>query len=69
MGALSIWHIIIILLFLGLFALGVLSIAKILRRMGFSGWWTVVALIPFVSIIGLWMLANKKWPAFDKSAD
>ena len=66
MGPLSIWHIIIILLFVFLIAF---PISKILNRMGFNGWWTVIGFIPLVSIVGLWVLANKEWPAFSKSTD
>jgi hypothetical protein len=36
---------------------------RILHRMGYSGWWIALySLIPFGLIIGLWILAFKKWP-------
>jgi hypothetical protein len=33
-----------------------------LKRIGFSRWWVVVALIPYVNVVGLWILAFVKWP-------
>lgn len=37
--------------------------AKILSRMGFSGWWILLAFVPIANIIGIWILATKPWPA------
>jgi H+/Cl- antiporter ClcA len=37
-------------------------LSKVLRRMGYSGWWAIVFLIPFGALIGLWVLAFAKWP-------
>jgi hypothetical protein len=36
---------------------------KILRRMGFSGWWVLIAVISPLNIVALWVLAYAKWPA------
>ncbi|WP_322994154.1 hypothetical protein [Castellaniella sp.] len=36
--------------------------AKILARMGFSGWWVLLAFVPVANIIGIWILATKPWP-------
>lgn len=60
MGTFSIWHWLIVIIFA--VAIGVPS-AKILSRAGRSRWWTVVALIPYVNIIGLWVFAFTRWPA------
>ena len=35
---------------------------RILQRMGFSPFWSVVALIPFANLIGLWVVATVPWP-------
>ena len=40
-------------------------IVTILRRMGFSGWWTLLCFVPFGSIVGLWILSRVRWPKFD----
>ena len=47
-------------------ALMLYPIARILRRTGHSGWWTLVALIPVVNWICVWVLAFVHWPAVDK---
>ena len=59
MGSLSIWHWIVVLLFL---VLPGYPIARILNRLGYSGWWTIVAFITPLNLIGLWVLAFKRWP-------
>ena len=38
-------------------------VSKVLRKAGFSGWWTVIAFIPLVNIIGLWVFAIRPWPS------
>ncbi|ODP34046.1 hypothetical protein [Pandoraea sp. ISTKB] len=35
---------------------------RILRRLGFSPWLTVLAFIPIVNIISLWLLSYANWP-------
>ena len=44
-----------------LFVLGYPA-SRVLKRIGFSRWWIVVALIPYVNVVGLWILAFVKWP-------
>jgi len=53
MGSMNLWHWFILIFFI--VALGV-PIAKILGRLGFSKWWTIVYFIPFVntSAFGYW---------------
>jgi predicted PurR-regulated permease PerM len=55
----SVWHWVIV----GI-ALAVLGypIARILKRLGFSRWWVVVALFPYLNVVGLWILAFVRWP-------
>lgn len=56
----SIWHwIVTIILWWLLFGW---PCAKVLKRAGFSGWWTILSLIPFANIIGLWIFATTRWP-------
>ena len=53
----------------GVFALTVFiiglywPIVKIVRRAGFSGWWSLLFFVPLGIILGLWLLALKRWPA------
>lgn len=44
-------------------------ISKILRRMGFSGWWAVLSFIPLANFIGLWIIAVTPWPGFQRSGN
>lgn len=41
--------------------------AIILRRLGFSRWWVILAMLPYANIVGLWVLAFVRWPALDRS--
>jgi hypothetical protein len=59
MSGLSIWHWIVVLLYVSIL---VIPIARILRRIGMSGWWSVIAIIPLLNLIGLWILAFVSWP-------
>ncbi|MGC7403873.1 hypothetical protein ACPWR0_13860 [Pandoraea pneumonica] len=48
-------------LLVGLVLLGI-PIWRILTRLGFSPWLTVLAFIPVVNIISLWLLSYANWP-------
>jgi hypothetical protein len=69
MGAMSWLHWLIIavpfLLLVGV-PLGVPA-ARILKRAGFSPWWCLVAIVPLVNLLALWVFAFVDWPALDKS--
>ena len=64
MGGLSIWHWLIVVFFVVVLSI---PIARILRRIGYSRWWTIVYFIPFVNIVGIWILAYSRWPAVDRT--
>lgn len=65
MNGASIWHWIIILLLV----LPMLwATARILRRLGFSGWWCLAILVPFGNIVGLVVLAWVRWPVEQDAA-
>jgi hypothetical protein len=59
MGGSSIWHWLIVLLWI--FGIG-MPIAKILGRLGYSKALTILAFVPLVNIIALWFLASGSWP-------
>jgi len=40
----------------------IVPVAKVLRRVGFSGWWSILALVPLVNFVALWFFAFMKWP-------
>ena len=54
MQSISIWHGLFVISFI--VALSI-PISRILTRIGYSKWWTIVYFIPFVNIIGIWILA------------
>ena len=43
-----------------------IPIASILHRAGHSRWWTIVAFVPFLNLIGLWVFAFSHWPNVSK---
>jgi ABC-type spermidine/putrescine transport system permease subunit I len=59
MESMSIWHGLIVLICL--LVLGY-PIARILKRLGYSAWWVIIAFIPFANFIGLWVLSFVEWP-------
>jgi hypothetical protein len=38
-------------------------VANILHRAGRSRWWTILAFVPLVNLIGLWVFAFTRWPS------
>lgn len=45
------------------FCLIILSpVIKILRRAGYSEWWSLLLFVPVANIIGLWCFAYARWP-------
>jgi len=58
-GYWSIWHWILFAVFA---ALVLYPIGRILARIGFSPFWSVIALIPLVNLVGLWIVALVDWP-------
>jgi len=65
MDTLSPWH---WLITLGILALIGFPIAKILQRLGISRWWTIMAFLPLLNLIGLWALSAVRWPKLDQQS-
>lgn len=59
MGAFSIWHIAILVVCAALF---VIPACRIFSRAGLGGGWGLLAAIPIVNIVLLWVLAFAEWP-------
>ena len=59
MGALSIWHWLIVI---GVVFLICYPIGRILKRIGYSAWWALLWILPLVNLIALWVFAYKRWP-------
>ena len=56
---LSIWHWLIILIVLLVY---IAPAALILRKAGYSPWWCLVLIVPFLNVIGIWVFAIARWP-------
>jgi len=41
----------------------IVAIIRILRRLGFSPWWVLLAFVPIANVIGLWNLSKMPWQA------
>jgi hypothetical protein len=52
----------------GINAIILLPIAKIVRRTGYSGWWSLLFFTGPGLVVGLYLLAYCRWPAFDPPA-
>ena len=59
METISIWHWLIVILFIVIFAI---PVARILQRAGYSRWWTVLWFVPLFNVVGLWAFAFSRWP-------
>ena len=44
----------------------VLPVAVVIGKAGYSRWWVILALIPMVNLIALWVFAFSRWPALKK---
>lgn len=59
MGAFSIWHWIVLLIYI---AIIVVPFWRIVSKAGYSGAWSLVAIIPLINLIFLWVFAFANWP-------
>jgi uncharacterized membrane protein YhaH (DUF805 family) len=59
MGATGPWQAAVVLAYGLIF---IVPVWRILRRIGISGWWSLLALVPVVNVIALWALAFIRWP-------
>lgn len=56
----SIWHWLLVLILNVI--LPFIPAKRILERTGFNQWWAVLYVIPFVSLIALFVFAYSEWP-------
>lgn len=52
------WFVFVVMVVLLLYPIG-----RILMRIGLSPFWAVLAFVPLLNLIGLWLLAFIDWPA------
>ena len=61
------WHWVMAIVMPPLFiALVGIPVANVLHRAGRSRWWIILALIPLLNLIGLWVFAFTRWPQLDR---
>ncbi|MDQ0394989.1 hypothetical protein [Labrys monachus] len=66
MDSFSIWHWLILLIYVGVAIVYWVSLVRILNRAGYSGWWSLLTLVPLVNIYALWRFSRARWPALDR---
>jgi hypothetical protein len=50
------------LMFVVIVALVAYPVGRILKRMGFSPLWAILAFLPLINLLGLWIVALSDWP-------
>jgi uncharacterized membrane protein YhaH (DUF805 family) len=65
LGGLSVFHFILVIVVLILYFV---PIVKILRKAGYSGWWSLIVLVPLVNIIMFYVFAFANWPVLRHDA-
>lgn len=63
MGSFSPVHWLVLIIVIWSTIAAVLACARILRRMGYSGWWSLFIFVWPFWVIGLVKLSKAKWPA------
>jgi len=58
----SIWQLVIIIGII-VIAIPILIFSPILKKAGFSRWWSICTLIPVVNLLLIWVFAFIEWPA------
>ena len=62
-GGISIWSLILLLfVILMLVVIPVLVCGPVVKKAGYSRWWSVIMGIPVLNIIAVWVFAFGKWP-------
>jgi hypothetical protein len=56
----SIWQLIIIAV---LIVIPVLIFGPVVRKAGFSRWWSLLLAVPLINLIMIWVFAFMEWPA------
>lgn len=63
MGGISIWQLIIIVVYA---AIIVLPVWKITTKAGYNGWFSLIMIIPLANLIYLYFLGFSNWPSLRK---
>jgi uncharacterized membrane protein YhaH (DUF805 family) len=68
MGGLSNWHWLFFLIYLGFVCLYFSGAVRILNRVGFSGWWSLLTIVPLVNFIAIFLFSRAKWPRMEAAS-
>lgn len=63
MESFSFWHFVILLLPFAIIGFFFWMMVRILNKAGYSGWWSLLMVIPLVNIVMIWVFAFADWPA------
>jgi formate/nitrite transporter FocA (FNT family) len=47
----------------------IVPVARIFKRVGITPWVSILALVPFVNLFGLWFFAFSAWPSDSAAAE
>ncbi len=53
----------------GIPALVIWMIVRVLHKAGRSGWWVLSMFVPLVNIITIWLFAFARWPALETTGE
>jgi len=59
MMGVSLWQLFIVVIIL---VIPFLIFPAVLKKAGFSGWWTLCLFIPVINILLIWLFAFTEWP-------
>lgn len=59
-------ELIIIVFILAVVLVPLIFLARILNKAGFSGWFSLLSLVPLLNLIFLWVFAFIDWPNLDQ---
>ena len=63
MNSFSLWHLIILaLVAVIVYVAAVWPWLRICRKAGYSGWWSLLAVVPLVNLVMVWVFAYADWP-------
>ena len=57
-----VWHVILVVA-----VLLVLIFGAVVKKAGFSRWWSLLLVVPLVNLIMIWVFAFVEWPAEKKA--
>ncbi|HEX4301770.1 MAG TPA: hypothetical protein VHZ78_03195 [Rhizomicrobium sp.] len=61
------WRVaVLVAVILAVMVFEIVPLWRILRRAGFSGWWSLLRFVPLAHLVFFWVFAFAPWPALDE---